>query len=50
MSTSPRTTYFTLTEQMDEANAIRSLEPKSVDWVEEWLSRVHSGTTGFSEL
>ena len=39
-----------LTGQMDEANAILSLERKVADWVEEWLSRNHSGTTGFSEL
>lgn len=39
-----------LAGQMDEANAILSLERKVADWIEEWLSRNHSGTTGLSEL
>jgi len=39
-----------LARQMDEASAILSLERKSADWVEEWLSRNHSGTTGFIKL
>jgi len=39
-----------LAGQMDEASAILSLERRSADWVEEWLSRNHTGKTGFSEL
>ncbi|MDM0029882.1 hypothetical protein [Variovorax saccharolyticus] len=35
---------------LDVRSAISTLETKSADWVDDWLSRSHTGNTGFSEL
>lgn len=35
---------------LKEIMAISALESKSADWVDDWLSRPHTGSTGFSAL
>ncbi|MDM0046823.1 hypothetical protein QTH91_20190 [Variovorax dokdonensis] len=35
---------------LDELQAVSALEAKSADWVDDWLSRSHTGDTDFSTL